>query len=176
MHYIDFAFIRRMNKISHKHEPRYQISKIQANLKEMKDEVEGFLKKHSKEKVPPILRARHYLLVDTINHLGTTKAIESPQKLIKDLSSEAIASFTQMEKMSQVNQMLQERKSRNRIIKEKRGKSMTNSISTVEQPEVSCLLPNICNLKLNRDESYNVNMVNRRPQPFEKEFHSTLTH
>lgn len=55
----------------------------------MRDEVNGFLKKNNKDTIPPILRARHYLLLDTINHLGTT-SIESPRQLIKDLSSEAL--------------------------------------------------------------------------------------
>jgi len=83
----------------------------------MKEEVDDYLKKHSKEKVPPILRARHYLLVDTINNLGTTRSIESPRKLIKDLSSEALASFSQRDKIEQVNQLIHERRGSNRVIK-----------------------------------------------------------
>ena len=53
----------------------------------MKEEVDGFLKKNNKETVPPVLRGRHYLLIDTINHIDINKMFESPQKLIKDLSS-----------------------------------------------------------------------------------------
>ena len=53
----------------------------------MKSEIDGYLKKNNKETVPPVLRGRHYLLIDTINHIGTSKPFESPQKLIKDLSS-----------------------------------------------------------------------------------------
>ena len=64
-----------MNKISHRYDGSSKIEKIQANLKEMKDEVDGYLKKQGKESVPPILRGRHYLLIDTINHIGATKPI-----------------------------------------------------------------------------------------------------
>lgn len=64
-----------MNKFTHRFEGSSHISQIQASLKEMKEEVSGYLQKSKKELVPPILRPRHYLIVDTINHLGTTKPI-----------------------------------------------------------------------------------------------------
>lgn len=41
----------------------------------MKMEVEGYLKRHNKNSVPPILKGRHYLLLDSINHIGTIRPI-----------------------------------------------------------------------------------------------------
>lgn len=41
----------------------------------MKLEVEGFLKRHKKNIVPPILKGRHYLLLDSINRIGTIQPI-----------------------------------------------------------------------------------------------------
>jgi len=60
-----------MNKNNHRHETLNNISKIQANLKEMKVEVGEYLKKHSIDKVPPILKPRHYILIGAINDIGS---------------------------------------------------------------------------------------------------------
>ena len=59
-----------MNKNNHRHETLDHISKIQAGLREMKLEVCEYLKKHSIDKVPPILRPRHYILIDAIRENG----------------------------------------------------------------------------------------------------------
>lgn len=79
-----------MNKNSHRYEPSDYISKIQTNLKEMKEEVSEYLKKHTIDKVPPILRARHYLLIDAINDIGSASQSLKPKKVVKDLSSEKL--------------------------------------------------------------------------------------
>lgn len=72
-----------MNKNNRRLEPNDHISKIQASLKEMKDSVDGYLKKSNKEIVPPVVRPRHYLLLDSINRLGNFKPLDSPQQLLK---------------------------------------------------------------------------------------------
>lgn len=79
-----------MNKNIHRYDATDHISKIQANLKEMKHEVSDYLKKHSKDKIPPIIRPRHYLLVDAINDLIINTHPLNPNKMMKDLSSEKL--------------------------------------------------------------------------------------
>jgi len=81
-----------MNKNPNKYESKDHISRIQANLKEMKEEVNQFLKKQNNDKVPPILRARHYLILtcmNDINALIRQNSVEKP-KVKKELSSEKL--------------------------------------------------------------------------------------
>lgn len=81
-----------MNKSGHRYDKSDHISRIQANLKEMKEEVNEYLKKSNNETVPPILRARHYLILTCINTPATDPKNPSKDTLqiIKDLSSEKL--------------------------------------------------------------------------------------
>jgi hypothetical protein len=123
-----------MNKINPRLEPNYHISKIQANLKEMKDEVDGFLKKNNRDTVPPILRGRHYLLLDTINHLGIIKSIESPKKLIRDLSSEVLMTVSESDRFEPLRSLNPEKREKNRIVKQKKMLTGRNSFSHGLEP------------------------------------------
>lgn len=134
----------------------------------MKEEVNGYLKKHNKETVPPVLRTRHYLLIDTINHLGKTKSFKSPQKLIKDLSSEAVRPVSETDKFEPLRNLTIERKQNNRIVKQKRGISVSNNFYNGEEAEVSCVLPNICNIKLSFDSNFIDNYQTKKQSAEEK--------
>jgi hypothetical protein len=59
-----------MNKNTQRYDTYDYISKIHSNLKEMKQEVTEYLKKHQADRAPPILKGRHYLLIEAINDLG----------------------------------------------------------------------------------------------------------
>lgn len=85
-----------MNKSGHRYDKSDHISRIQANLKEMKEEVNEYLKKSNNETIPPILRARHYLILTCINTSTPETKNHSKETLqiIKDLSSEKLGNPT----------------------------------------------------------------------------------
>jgi hypothetical protein len=90
-----------MNKGSnYRYDRTDHISRIQANLRVMKEEVTEYLKKSNNESVPPVLRARHYLILSCINKLNSNPNSNSKEslKVLKDLSSEKLGNAVDGEK------------------------------------------------------------------------------
>lgn len=78
-----------MHKAINRYDRTDHISRIQANLKEMKEEVTEFLRKSNNDSIPPVLKPRHYLILSCINKLSHDPLANSKESIIihNDLSS-----------------------------------------------------------------------------------------
>ena len=76
-----------MNKSSNRYETLDPISKIQADLKEMKVEVSHYIKGHRNDRIPPNLKQKNHILYDAINENRSSSQNLNPKKMVKDFSS-----------------------------------------------------------------------------------------
>ena len=136
-----------MNKNTHRYESLDYISKIQSNLKEMKHEVAEYLKKHSNDKVPPILKARHYLLIGAINDIGNVSQNLKPQKIAQDLCSEKLGHVAEGDLFEPLRDNDIKVRENSKLVKKNKTTSLRNDRKNAAQADLNCLLPNICNIR-----------------------------
>ena len=87
----------------------------------MKDQVSEYLKKHTIDKVPPILRARHYLLIHAINDIGSTSQSLKPKKIVKDLSSEKLGHVAEGDRFEPLRECEDEKQEKSKTAKQGRA-------------------------------------------------------
>lgn len=75
-----------MNKSTSRSQKADNLSRIQASLQSMKEEVTQYLKKTKIDTVPPILRARNYLILSYIENAEAKDKV-GVGKIKRELSS-----------------------------------------------------------------------------------------
>jgi hypothetical protein len=73
-------------------------------------------------------------------------------KITKDLNPQIFGHAFEVDRFESTPQYDTEKKDKNQIVKKKRIISSRNQINNPSQIDTSCLLPNICNLKLEFDD------------------------